>query len=448
MNDSSIKSTLSAKKIDFSTYKNPKIAVVGLGYVGLPLCIALAKLFQTQGFDISSKKITQLKQNIDPIDELEPSDLEDTQAAFTSEISELKESTIKILTVPTPIDANKRPDLSLVKSATESIATVLKEGDIVVYESTVYPGVTEDVCVPILEKVSGLTFNKDFFVGYSPERLSPGDKNRSLQKIVKVVSGSTPEVCDILADVYGQVIPAGIYKAKSIKVAEAAKVVENVQRDLNVALMNELSILFSKIGIDTMDVINAAATKWNFMKMSPGLVGGHCIGVDPYYLTHKAELLGYHPQVILSGRRINDSMGKYVAEQVVKLLIKADKRVKGARVGILGMTFKENVSDIRNSKVKDVIDELESYACNVLVSDDYAKPEEVSEEYSFDLVGFDALNELDALIVAVPHSSYESLVFEDLCQKITGVPVVFDIKGVFKEACLNQETVLGYYQVL
>ncbi len=435
------------KKIDFQDKRYEHVAIVGLGYVGLPLCIEFARKHHCVGFDVDHAKISQLTDGIRPIEDITQEDLESTTSVFSSKVEDLSDSSVFIVTVPTPIKADNSPDLTLLEKATEMLAKVIKKGDVVVYESTVYPGVSEEFCVPILEKVSGLTFNLDFFVGYSPERLSPGETNRTITKITKIVSGSTAEVADFLADLYGSIIPAGIYKASSIKVAEAAKVVENVQRDLNVALMNELSIIFNKLDISTLDVIDAAATKWNFMKMTPGLVGGHCIGVDPYYLTYKAESVGYYPQVILSGRRINDGMGKFVAEQVVKMLIQADKPVRNARIGILGITFKENVADIRNSKVIDVINELQTYNTDVIVTDPHASSEDVKHEYGLELLPFENINNLDALIIAVPHNAYREMSADRMFSLFNGgEKVVFDIKGIFRHN--DDITKTGIYKFL
>ena len=442
-----LEKSLVCEKVDFSDVSYQNVAVVGLGYVGLPLCIEFARQFNCIGFDVDNKKIDQLNAKIRPIEDITQEDLDKTKSSFSSQISDLKAASIFVVTVPTPIKKDNTPDLTLIEKATEMLSRIIKEGDIVVYESTVYPGVTDEICVPILEVGSGLVFNQGFFVGYSPERLSPGETNRTITKITKIVAGSTPEVADFLADLYGAIIPAGIYKAASIKVAEAAKIIENVQRDLNVALMNELAIIFDKMNINTLDVIEAAATKWNFMKMSPGLVGGHCIGVDPYYLTYKAESMGYHPQVILSGRRINDGMGKFVAEQVVKMLIKADKPVKNARIGVLGITFKENVADIRNSKVIDVINELKTYGTKVIVSDPHATVEDVEEEYQLQLTSFDQVNNLDALILAVPHQVYKEYNAETLFSLFNGgEKVIYDVKGVFRDNSQIANT--GLYKYL
>ena len=431
----------------FSALRYNDIAIVGLGYVGLPICIEFAKKYNCMGYDVDAKKIDLLNKKIRPIEDISQDDLDQSSAEFSTSLDKIKRSSVYIVTVPTPIREDKMPDLSLLEQASEMLASVLNKGDVIVYESTVYPGVTEDICVPIIEKITGFKFNVDFYVGYSPERLSPGETNRTLTKITKIVSGSTPEVADFLAELYGSIIPAGIYKASSIKVAEAAKIIENVQRDLNVALMNELAIIFDKMNIKTLDVIEAAATKWNFMKMSPGLVGGHCIGVDPYYLTYKAESIGYHPQVILSGRRINDGMGKFVAEQVIKMLIQADKPVKRARIGVLGITFKENVADIRNSKVIDVINELKTYNTEVIVTDPHATAEDVQEEYNLQLTPFDQVNNLDALIIAVPHQVYKDFNSEQLFSLFNGgEKVVFDVKGVFRHE--NSISEVGIYKFL
>ncbi|MSR88609.1 MAG: nucleotide sugar dehydrogenase [Candidatus Margulisbacteria bacterium] len=406
-----------------------KVAVVGLGYVGLPLACEFGKRFPVIGFDISQKKINELTDHLDVTGELSQKELAATKVQYTADPTFLSEAEVIIVSVPTPIDQHNQPDLSPLCSASTMIGRHLQKGAVVVYESTVYPGVTEEVCVPILESQSGLVFGQDFTVGYSPERISPGDKERTLTKIIKVVSGSDPATLQFLSQLYGSIIPAGIHEASSIKVAEAAKVIENTQRDLNVALMNELSIIFNKMGISTHDVLAAAGTKWNFIKMTPGLVGGHCIGVDPYYLTFKAQELGYHPEVILAGRRINDSMGKYIAEQTVKLLIKADKQVKGARILIMGITFKENVSDIRNSKVVDIIRELEAYGINVLVTDPLADPDETAHEYGIKLVDFESINQIEAVVFAVNHRHYL-----DQGTSLLGTlspSVVVDIKGAF-----------------
>jgi UDP-N-acetyl-D-galactosamine dehydrogenase len=420
--------------ITFNDIQNKKypIAIIGLGYVGLPLAIELDKQFNVIGFDISEKKIQELQNNSDITNEIDTPTLEKCTISFTHNSEDLKDAGIIIVTVPTPIDNNNKPDLTPVKKATETLGKHLKKGAIVIYESTVYPGVTEDICAPIIEKTSGYTTNKDFFLGYSPERLSPGEKNHTITKIIKVVAGSTPEAAKTVNELYSSIITAGTHLAPSIKVAEAAKVIENTQRDLNVALMNELSLIFNRMDINTLDVIEAASTKWNFMKMTPGLVGGHCIGVDPYYLTYKAEELGYDPQVILAGRRINDSMGKYIAEQTVKKLIEADKTVKGAKVLIMGITFKENVSDIRNSKVVDIIRELEEYGVDVIVTDPLADLEATKKEYNISLSELDSTPPVDAIVYAVDHQQYSHFKLSELLTKCNKKSVFIDVKSKFR----------------
>ena len=417
--------------------KTKKIAVVGLGYVGLPLAVAFGKQYEVIGFDISSKKINALVNNMDETGEMSADVIKASSIMFTSDPSDLAQADVVIVTVPTPIDANKKPDLTPLRKASETIGKHMKKGCTVVYESTVYPGVTEDVCIPILEMHSGFTYLINFTVGYSPERLSPGDSQHTLEKIVKVVAGGDPETRDFLTALYGSVVPAGIHTASSIKVAEAAKVIENTQRDLNVALMNELSIIFNRMNINTLDVIDAAASKWNFMKMTPGLVGGHCIGVDPYYLTFKAEEIGYNPQVILSGRRINDNMGKYIAEQTIKKILGVNKQLKDASVLIMGLTFKENVADIRNSKVVDIIAELNEYNIKSFIHDPYANKDDVKHEYGLTLTpNFKDIPVVDAVILAVPHQEYINFDLSTLADKISGDKpsdkVLIDIKGVYR----------------
>lgn len=385
---------------------NRKIAVVGLGYVGLPVAVAFGKKHEVVGFDINENRIHTLKQHIDYTNEVTSEDLKQATIKFTNQYEDLKKTDFIIVAVPTPIDEYHTPDLTPLLKASETVAKGLTKGAIVVYESTVYPGVTEDECIPVLERVSGLKCGEDFFVGYSPERINPGDKEHTFIKIQKVVSGQTPEVLEIVAEVYASVVEAGVYKASSIKVAEAAKVIENTQRDVNIALMNELALIFDRMNIDTAEVLKAAGTKWNFLKFSPGLVGGHCIGVDPYYLTYKAQSLGYNPEVILAGRRINDGMGAYVAQSLVKLMIKQGLQIQGSTVTVLGLTFKENVPDLRNSKVIDVIRELEEYGVNVQVTDIEADREEAMHEYNVNLLNTEELLPADALILAVPHKKY------------------------------------------
>lgn len=382
------------------------LAVVGLGYVGLPLAVAFARFFRVIGFDVSEKRILELREGKDHTGEVSPDALGLSTVSFTADAAALREAAVVIVAVPTPIDPHRNPDLQPVIGATRTVGQQLMAGQVVVYESTVYPGLTEEVCVPILEKESGLKLGDDFSVGYSPERINPGDKIHTLENIVKIVSGSDRPTRELLAFLYGTVIRAGIHQARSIKVAEAAKVIENTQRDLNIALMNELAVIFDRMGIDTLEVLEAAGTKWNFLPFRPGLVGGHCIGVDPYYLTFKAEELGCHPQVILAGRHINDGMGKYVAETCIKQLIRAGRLVNGAKVGILGFTFKENVPDLRNTRVIDVIRELREYGITVIVHDPLADAEEARYEYGIELTPLEHFQSLDGLILAVPHYSY------------------------------------------
>jgi UDP-N-acetyl-D-galactosamine dehydrogenase len=412
-----------------------RVGVVGLGYVGLPLTLALGNAFAgTVGFDVSSEKVNALRAGSDPTQEgLEPQ-IRSSSVLFTSDPAKLRDCDMVIVAVPTPIDDNRQPDLTPIIKASRTVGKNLKQGAVIVYESTVYPGVTEDVCAPIVEQESGLKWGRDFFVGYSPERINPGDKEHTLERIVKVIAGETPEVTERLAQVYGAVITAGLHRAPSIKVAEAAKVIENTQRDLNIALMNELALIFDRLGIRTKDVLDAAGTKWNFMRFSPGLVGGHCIGVDPYYLTAKAQQLGYHPQVILSGRRINDDMGSFIAQRAVKLMINAGLQPRGARVGILGITFKENVADIRNSRVPDIVRELLEFGIEPLVHDPLANGDAVHEEYGLSLVPFEELQQLQGLIVAVPHSHFARLPAASLAARLQPDGVLIDIKSMLVPA--------------
>lgn len=408
-----------------------RIAVIGLGYVGLPVALAFSKKFSsTIGFDISSDKVKALKQYIDRTDSVSISELKTSNLIITSDPEDLRETNFFVIAVPTPIDQNRRPDLTCLIKGSEIIGKVLKSGSVVVYESTVYPGVTEDICGPILAKVSGLQQGVDFKLGYSPERINPGDKQHTLDKIVKVVAGEDTETLERVASVYETIIDAGVYRAPSIKVAEAAKVIENTQRDLNIALMNELALICDHLGIRTKDVLAAANTKWNFLPFTPGLVGGHCIGVDPYYLTTKAEELGYHPQVILAGRRINDSMGSYLGQRLVKLLVKANLPIQKARVGILGLTFKENIPDIRNSRVPDIVEELQQFGINPLIHDPLAAPQEVQQEYGIQLADWQDLSNLDAVILAVSHQTYLDMPLEQLlgCVRLGGV--LMDVKSV------------------
>ena len=415
--------------------RKSRIAVIGLGYVGLPLAAAFGKQAEVLGFDIHEAKVAQLKSGYDATGELTGEDLAATKIHYTTDPEEIKSADFIIVTVPTPIDRNNNPDLTPVEKASRTIGKNLKPGAIIVYESTVYPGVTEDICIPILEAESGLTCGKDFKVGYSPERINPGDKVHTVDKITKVVSGMDEATLDTVAAVYALIVTAGVHRASSIKVAEAAKVIENTQRDLNIALINELALIFNKLGIPTQDVLAAAGTKWNFLKFSPGLVGGHCIGVDPYYLTHKAEQIGYLPQVILAGRRINDGMGKYVAENTVKQMIQSGKVIRGARVLILGLTFKEDVPDIRNTKVVDIVHELRDYGIEVLIHDPLADPAETRHEYGLELTALNDVGHVDAVVYAVCHNAFAALTVTDiagLCCNGNGEGVVVDVKNVLE----------------
>ncbi|MDD2967867.1 MAG: nucleotide sugar dehydrogenase [Desulfovibrionaceae bacterium] len=419
--------------------KKSSVAVVGLGYVGLPLVVALARHFDVIGFDINASRVAALQQGHDATNEVNDADLQACTAMLTCDAAALSKASIIIVAVPTPVDSHRNPDLSPVLAASRTVGKVMSKGCVVCYESTVYPGVTEDECVPVLEKESGLRFPQDFTVGYSPERINPGDKVHRLETILKIVSGSDADTAALLGKVYGAVVRAGIHQASCIKVAEAAKVIENTQRDINIALMNELALIFEKMGIDTMEVLEAAGTKWNFLPFRPGLVGGHCIGVDPYYLTYKAEEMGYHPEVILAGRRINDNMGKFVAESCVKQLIKADKHVKGARVGILGFTFKENVPDIRNTRVVDIIAELQEYGITPLVCDPEADALGALHEYGQELLPLEALHGIDALILAVAHDTFRTLDSAAIAAMFDGKPVtLLDIKGFFNKQIMRE----------
>ncbi|MFJ7927801.1 nucleotide sugar dehydrogenase [Peribacillus sp. NPDC096448] len=417
--------------------KKEKISVIGLGYVGMPLAISFSKIVDVVGFDISKEKVQNYLNGIDVTKEVGNEAIKVTSAVLTWEEKYLRDCKFHIVAVPTPINSDKTPNLSPIIGASKTVGKNLTKGSIVVFESTVYPGVTEDICVPILEEESGLKYGIDFKVGYSPERINPGDKVHRLESIVKVVSGMDEDSLEEIANVYKMIIEAGVYKAESIKVAEAAKVIENSQRDINIAFMNELSIIFNKLGIDTNAVLKAAGTKWNFLNFSPGLVGGHCIGVDPYYLTYKAEEMGYHSQIVLSGRKINDDMGKYVAENTVKNLIKADKQIKGAKVGIFGVTFKENCPDVRNTKVVDIINELEEYGIETRVVDPLADKEDLWNEYRINPCNLEDIKEMDALIFAVPHEEFKSFSLEQVRELYWNhKPVLIDVKGMFnrKEA--------------
>lgn len=408
-----------------------KISLVGLGYVGMPIAVAFAKKVKVVGFDLNKAKIELYKSGIDPTNEVGNEAIKNTTVEFTADETKLREAKFHIVAVPTPVNDDHTPDLSPVEGASKIVGRNLTKGSIVVFESTVYPGVTEDVCVPIMEKESGLKCGVDFKVGYSPERINPGDKVHRLETITKIVSGMDDESLEEIAKVYELVVEAGIHRADSIKVAEAAKVIENSQRDINIAFMNELSIIFNKMGIDTKSVIEAAGTKWNFLKFYPGLVGGHCIGVDPYYLTYKAEMLGYHSQIILSGRRINDDMGKYVAENVVKNLITADKAVKGAKVAILGFTFKENCPDTRNTRIIDIVNELEEYGITPVIADPVADVQEAKHLYGVEFVDIDSVKEMDAVVLAVAHSEFKQLGMDKIGAMFSdGKKVLLDLKGL------------------
>lgn len=405
------------------------IAVIGLGYVGLPVACAFAKQHPTIAFDINQKRVDELRTGIDHTGEVTANMLAHPNLFLTSQPDDLQTANFFIIAVPTPVNDSNHPDLTLLLSASKLVGRYLKLGDIVVYESTVYPGATENDCAPILEQASGLACGKDFTLGYSPERINPGDKKHRLETITKIVSGQDQKTLDIIAHVYGSIITAGIYQASSIKTAEAAKVIENTQRDLNIALMNELALIFHKMGIDTQEVIAAASTKWNFLPFKPGLVGGHCIGVDPYYLTFEAQRYGYQPQVILAGRRINDGMGAYIAQQTIKHLVHTNCLIKGARVGVLGVTFKENCSDIRNSKVFDIINELQSYGVTCLPHEAHAKSEAVQHEYGIGLIDWPELRDLNAIILAVPHKEYQSLEPHQLKHCFASTPILIDVKS-------------------
>lgn len=412
--------------------ENVKLAVIGLGYVGLPLAVEFGKQRPVIGYDINARRVAELKDGVDHTLEVDSDELQQAQfLQYSCEVTDLAAANVYIVTVPTPIDDYKQPDLTPLIRASETLGKVLKRGDIVIYESTVYPGATEEDCVPVLESVSGLRFNEDFFAGYSPERINPGDKTHRLPNIRKVTAGSTPETAELVDQLYAQIITAGTYKASSIRVAEAAKVIENTQRDVNIALINELALIFNRLGIDTLEVLEAAGTKWNFLPFRPGLVGGHCIGVDPYYLTHKAQSIGYHPEIILAGRRLNDSMGAYVASQLVKAMTKKRIQVQGARVLMLGLTFKENCPDLRNTRVIDIIQELKQYDVQVDVYDPWADVEEAQREYGIELVSDPAQSAYDAIVVAVAHREFSDLGASGVRQWGREDHVLYDLKYVF-----------------
>lgn len=419
-----------------------KVSVIGLGYVGLPVAVAFAKHARVIAYDINLKRLDQLKDHIDCNNEISAQELANPNLYFTAHENDLQQANFHIITTPSPIDQAKRPDLSCLISASDTLGKYLKNGDIVVYESTVYPGATEEECIPVLEKASGLQSGKDFFVGYSPERINPGDPIHTFTTICKVVSAQTNNALEIIANEYSRVVAAGVYKASSIKIAEAAKVIENIQRDINIALINELSIIFNQLNIDTTEVLSAAKTKWNFLPFVPGLVGGHCIGVDPYYLTHKAIMSGIHPEVILAGRRVNDNMGQYIANLVVKQMSRLGKPLKNARVAILGLTFKENCPDIRNTKVIDIINELNAFDIEVLVHDPVANHIDAEHEYGIKLLPWDKLTDLDAIILAVSHKEYLNGSLEKLMKQIREPKFIFDVKSVLDKQYFESNGVI------
>mgnify|MGYP001574138358 CR=1 FL=1 len=414
------------------------VAVIGLGYVGLPLVVEFGKHLRTIGFDIAENKVESCQRGVDPSRELSDEEMRvSPHAVYTADPRMLAEADIIVVAVPTPVDNAHIPDFRPLIGSSTSVGRHMKKGAIVVYESTVYPGATEEVCIPVLERESGLKWKQDFFVGYSPERINPGDKEHTLTKILKIVSGDTPQTLERVAKLYETIVVPGVHRASSIKAAEAAKVIENTQRDLNISLMNELAIIFDKLGIDTTEVLEAAGTKWNFLKFKPGLVGGHCIGVDPYYLTHKAEMLGYNPQVILAGRRINDGMGKFIAEQTIKHMIAAGSYIKGAKVNVLGLTFKENCGDLRNSKVIDIINELKTYGVEVFVTDPQAESAEAEHEYGVPLVAWADMPRADAIVAAVAHNEFAALSVADFSHKLVKGGAFIDVKAAFDRAAIE-----------
>lgn len=417
--------------LDKLTKGENKIAVIGLGYVGLPIALEFGRKFKTIGFDINEQRVEMMNNHQDPSQELEPEAFQGSDIVFTTQLDTLKEANFYVVAVPTPVDEHKVPNLTPLLSASRTVGQVIKKGDYVVFESTVYPGCTEEDCIPIIEELSGLKAGKDFKFGYSPERINPGDKERTVTTILKIVSGNDEEALEVIAEVYGAIITAGIYKAATVKVAEAAKVIENTQRDLNISFVNELAIIFDKMGINTQDVLDAAGTKWNFLKFTPGLVGGHCIGVDPYYLLHKSKQMGIDPQVILSGRRINDGMPAFIAKRLIQMLIQKGKSPQNAKVLVKGMTFKENVADIRNSKVVELINELMEYSVNVHIVDPHASPNEVAHEYKLTLLE-NVSTDYDAVIVAVSHEEYKHLSEDDFASLMGNDSILMDLKSMYK----------------
>ncbi|WP_077285857.1 Vi polysaccharide biosynthesis UDP-N-acetylglucosamine C-6 dehydrogenase TviB [Cognaticolwellia aestuarii] len=415
-----------------------KIAIIGLGYVGLPLAVEFGKKYQTLGFDINKGRITELQQGTDSTLEVSDEELaETTNLTYSCEVADLKTANVYIVTVPTPIDKHKQPDLTPLIKASEMLGKVVNKDDIIIYESTVYPGATEEACIPVVERVSGLVYNQDFYAGYSPERINPGDKEHRVTNILKVTSGSTPEIATLVDDLYRSIITAGTHKASSIKVAEAAKVIENTQRDVNIALINELSIIFNKLNIDTLEVLEAAGTKWNFLPFRPGLVGGHCIGVDPYYLTHKAQSVGYHPEMILAGRRLNDGMGAYVVSQLVKHMLHKRIQVEGANVLIMGLTFKENCPDLRNTKIVDIVSELKEYNINVDITDPWCSSEEAEHEYNLSLTEQPNTDHYDAIILAVSHNEFKAMGVDNIRALGKGNHVLYDLKYVLPKESVD-----------
>ncbi|WP_448563870.1 Vi polysaccharide biosynthesis UDP-N-acetylglucosamine C-6 dehydrogenase TviB [Thalassotalea ganghwensis] len=417
------------------THENTKIAIIGLGYVGLPLAVEFGKKYPTVGFDINQQRVAELSKGVDGTLEVSSEEMaQASQIRYSADVQDLADCNVYIVTVPTPIDQHKQPDLTPLVKASQMLGEVINANDIIVYESTVFPGATEEVCLPEVEKVSGLKFNQDFFAGYSPERINPGDKEHRVTNILKVTSGSTPEIATFIDSLYGSIIEAGTYQASSIKVAEAAKVIENTQRDLNIALINELAVIFNKLGIDTEEVLKAAGTKWNFLPFRPGLVGGHCIGVDPYYLTHKAQSIGYNPEVILAGRRINDGMGAYVVSQLTKEMIKRKIQVNGANVLVMGLTFKENCPDVRNTKVVDILSELNEYHVNVDVYDPWVNPAEAKHEYNVDLIDSLTNEHYDAVIFAVAHHQFKALTAQEIKSYLKPNHVIYDLKYMLDQS--------------
>ena len=418
--------------------KDIKIAVIGLGYVGLPLAVEFGKKYQTLGFDINQARISELNNGSDSTLEVSDEELAaTTNLNYSCQPEDLRSANVYIVTVPTPIDQHKQPDLTPLIKASEMLGKIVSKGDIIIYESTVYPGATEEACIPVVEKVSGLVFNKDFYAGYSPERINPGDKEHRVTNILKVTSGSTPEIATIVDDLYRSIITAGTHKASSIKVAEAAKVIENTQRDVNIALINELSIIFNKLGIDTLEVLEAAGTKWNFLPFRPGLVGGHCIGVDPYYLTHKAQIVGYHPEMILAGRRLNDGMGAYVVSQLVKNMLHKRIQVEGANVLIMGLTFKENCPDLRNTKIVDIVSELKEYNINVDITDPWCSSEQAEHEYNLTLTEKPDADKYDAIILAVAHNEFKLMGVEEIRKLGKSAHVLYDLKYILPKESVD-----------